>query len=469
MKPTLSILLVIVACAVGGRAIAQNAVTEIVTDYNGYWKSSSASINPVKPNNSHNLVSFSFNGQRYSTGVNDALLTNKGLSFVAGQFKALPMQSITGTVNGNTKIGLGEMYDGVSNGASNPAPVNSIPKYLTDGIRGLDIGTCVANLPAGNMYFPATNLHLSSIGDNIPDLLITQVADPAAGSFDRYEFTDISGNRIGNYVDIVLSNISTVGNWTADFYEASANPMQLNGGFTKTDRPIRLWAADFSAFGINASNIARVAYFKITLNGNSDVAFVAYNEKAIDVSAAALPVLLTTFQVAPKNGVATVQWETSKEIQTDRFVIEVSGNNKDYREVASLQAKGYSDNLNRYEYKVTGLTNGTWYFRLKMIDQDGTVNFSPIQVVKIESGNASQPILKAYPNPAIEATTVQHPSAAKNDILQVVNMQGNVVASYSPAIGSQSTRLTLSLPNGAYLIRYVGQGAQQTGRLVIQK
>lgn len=469
MKRTLSILLVIVTCAIGGQAIGQNAVTEIITDYNGYWKSSSASINPVKPNNSHNVVSFSFNGQRYSTGVNDALLTNKGLPFVAGQFKALPMQSITGTINGNTKIGLGELYDGVSNGASNPAPINSIPKYLTDGVRGLDIGTCVANLPAGNMYFPATNLSLASIGDQIPDLLITQVADPAAGSFDRYEFTDINGNRIGNYVDIVLSNIPTVGNWTADFYEASANPMQLSGGFTKTDRPIRLWAADFSAFGINASNIARIAYFKITLNGNSDVAFVAYNEKAIDVSAAALPVLLTKFQVSQQNGVANVQWETSKEIQADRFVIEVSGNNNDYREVASVQAKGHSSSLNSYEYRVNGLTNGTWYFRLRMIDRDGTFSYSSIQVIKIESGKATQQMLKAFPNPAIQATTIQHASAAKNDVLQIVNMQGNIVASFTPATGSQSTTLNLSLPNGAYLVRYVGQDGMQTGRLVIQK
>ena len=89
------------------------AVTEVITDYGGYWKSGSGAINPIKPDNSHNLIAFSYNGVRYSTGVNDHLLQTKGLPFVAGDFKALPVSSITGAINGNTKIGLGAMYDGV--------------------------------------------------------------------------------------------------------------------------------------------------------------------------------------------------------------------------------------------------------------------------------------------------------------------------------------------------------------------
>ncbi len=467
MKRILTLLLIIAGLTFPRFLLGQNAVTEIVTDFNGYWKSSGSNINSVKPNNSHNVVSFSFNGLRYSTGVNDALLVSKGLAYVPGKYKALPMQSISGTVNGNTKIGLGEMYDGVSNGASNPAPVNSIPKYLTDGIRGLDIGTCVANLPAGNMYFPATNLSIAAIGDNIPDLLITQVADPASGSYDRYEFTDINGNRVGNYVDIVLSNISPVGNWTADFYEASANPLQLAGGFTKTDRPLRLWAADFSAFGINASNISRIAYFKITLNGNSDVAFVAYNENAIDVSAAALPVVLNQFTVTYSSGMAQVKWVTDREMQTDRFVIEIAGPSASFKETAIVKAKGNSNLRSVYNYAVAGLTEGTWYFRLKMIDRDGNFSYSPVQQLKIEPAGNS--VLKVFPNPAVNTTTITHRPGQKSDLVQVVSMQGLVMVSVKPVEGSLYTRLPLSVPNGTYFIRYIGNDIQQTATLIVQK
>ena len=53
------------------------AVTEVISDYGGYWKSGSGAINPIKPDNSHNLIAFSYNGVRYSTGVNDHLLRHK--------------------------------------------------------------------------------------------------------------------------------------------------------------------------------------------------------------------------------------------------------------------------------------------------------------------------------------------------------------------------------------------------------
>src|ERR1700712_2901706 len=104
---------------------SQYNVTEIITDYSGYWKSSATTVNSVKPDNSHNLVSFSYNGIRYSTGVNDALLVSKSQLFVPGDYRALAVTS-PGAANSNTKIGLGSMYDGVANGASSTPPANSI-------------------------------------------------------------------------------------------------------------------------------------------------------------------------------------------------------------------------------------------------------------------------------------------------------------------------------------------------------
>ncbi len=109
------IFLAIVALLTSSDLSAQYNVTEIIKDYNGYWKSSASSINTIKPDNSHNLLSFSFNGSRYSTGVNDLLLTTKLQSFIPGDYRALPVSSIGSAANGNTKIGLGSMYDGVSN------------------------------------------------------------------------------------------------------------------------------------------------------------------------------------------------------------------------------------------------------------------------------------------------------------------------------------------------------------------
>ncbi|HTE07285.1 MAG TPA: T9SS type A sorting domain-containing protein [Flavitalea sp.] len=263
-------------------SVNAQAVAEIITDYNGYWKSATTAMSTTRPDNDHNLLAFSFNNLQYSTGVNDALLTANGESFAAGDFRALQLSNFSGTLNSNTKIGLGAMKDGVFNGRGATAPSRSIAQYLDDGGHGLNLGTGIANLPVGTMNFSIGGINDSLLGDNIPDMLITQIADPS-GIYDRYEFTDIKGIRIGNYVDVNLNGIAAVGKWVADFYEATGATI-LATGYTQTERFLRLWAADFSAFGINASNVAQVAYFRITLNGNSDIAFVAYNTKTITLN-----------------------------------------------------------------------------------------------------------------------------------------------------------------------------------------
>ena len=443
----------------------QYNVTEIITDYKGYWKTAAGMVSPVKPDNSHNLVSFSFNGNRYSTGVNDALLSSKGLSFIPGDYRALPVNTVSGGATSNTKIGLGYLYDGVENGASSTAPANNIPMYLTDGIKGLDLGTCVANLPAGTLIFPVSKILTASIGDNNPDIVITQIADPS-GSLDRYEFTDILGNRVGNYVDIQLDNISPVGNWTADFYDANKNPMTLAGGFTKTDRAIRLWASDLSSFGIDDTNASRIAYFRIRLSGNSDVAFVAYNNNSINIFNALLPVKLNDFSSKELNGQVELNWHTGAEINSDVFIVERSGDGNTFNPIGKVSASSNASTTLAYNYIDKNPLTGKNYYRLKMVDKDGYSDCSKVIVVnKSASSNSS---ISLYPNPASNFVVVNHPFAGNNETLQVVSQQGYTVANQKITAGSLQTRVQLSsLPKGVYQLVWHTEKDTHTNSLVI--
>jgi hypothetical protein len=452
LRMAISIALIIVTPVL----VPAQSITEIITDYNGYWKSGAGLINSVKPNNSHNLVAFTYNGVRYSTGVNDALLTDNSESFVAGTYKALPVSQITGAVNTNTKIGLGQLYDGVGNGASGTAPQNNMVKYLTDGTKGLDLGTCVANLPAGDVFFSISNMQQSSIGDNIPDLIITQTADPSTSSLDSYEFTDIYGNRIGNKVDIVLHNLQVVGNWTADFYSAHTNPMVLPGGFTNTDRPLRLWTADFSAFGINSSNIGQIAYFRIRLNGNSDVAFVAYNEAAFTINTV-LPVQLSWFRGASKQQQVELSWQCVNEVNNAHFVIETSTDGVHFTTVDSVRAVDRAP----YTYTYTHLSPATgknWY-RLKQVDTDGRYQYSKLIAVTISS---TSPSITVYPNPVTNTLLVKQSPSTAARIYQVRNLQGVVLLQQMAAAGSTQAAIRVQhLPKGMYwLVWHEGDSRQ---------
>lgn len=424
------------------------SITEIITDYQGYWKSSSSSLNPIKPNHNHNLLSFSFNGTRYSTGVDDALLTSQGQPFTAADYRALPVQSINGSINSNTKIGVGSLYDGVLSGPGTPAPVNSLPAYLTDGIKGLNIGTCVANLPAGTLFFSVGNISPSSIGDGIPDVVITQTADPSSSSFDRYQFTDVNGNGIGNYKDIILNNITPVGNWFADFYEASHNPVTLASGFTNTQRPLRLWAADFSEFGISPSDISSIAYFKIILNGNSDVAFVAYNHNAINFSSV-LPVQLSSFTAENTNDDIKLSWQTFAETNSDKFLIETSLDGTNFSVLGETKARGYSSNPIKYSYVHESVNAGVHFYRLKQVDLDGASKYSKIIKVEVKE----EKLVSVYPNPASSTVMIRHSLAKGNEFAQIISPDGNVVQQSHFKAGSTETKFSVShLRKGLYFV-----------------
>lgn len=456
-KLTLSILFLVASLS----SMQGQAVTEIVTDFNGFWRSAAGNINTVKPNNSHNLLAFSFNGFRFSTGANDAALSAQGLTFMSCDFRALPLHHISGNVTSNTKVALGALYDGVANGPSNPRPSSSIPQYLTDGIKGLDLGTGVANLPSGSVTFSVTNLNINSIGDGAPDILITQIADPT-GSTDTYEFVDANGVRVGNSVSVVLHNIPAVGNWTADFYEASTNPMTLALNFTHTDRPLRLWASDFSAFGINYSNISRVTGFRVTTAGNSDIAFVAYNYNTVNVT---LPSFDLNFNASRISEQVKLTWNIENLLEVDEVTVEKSRDGVRFEEISTIAAR-----IGTISYSYTDRTPGetALYYRLKLKKQGRTTEYS--KVIKVAAQQRSQGAIQMFPNPASAQLTIRHTIAGTTDKILLRNSAGVVVAAIQPAAGSEMTRISVSqYQNGTYYVCYKDTTGIKTSTLQINK
>lgn len=445
MNRSLPFLLMSLLLAVQGSA---QAVTGVITDYNGYWKTSLSSTNSLKPDKSHNLLAFTYNGVQYSTGVDDSKLAGRGESFVQGDFWSLPVGALSGAINGNTKVGFGALYDGVYNGASNPPPEYGISMYLTDGIKGLNIGTCIANLPAGTMNFSISNIQPSAIGDGVPDILVTQIADPSGSSFDRYSFIDANGVQVGNFKDIVFSNITPIGTWTADFYNAQ-NPLTLSGGFTQTDRPLRLWAADLSEFGINTSNYASINSFRINLCGNSDVAFVGYNNNSVTINMP-LPVTITSFSGRMEQSAAQLLWQAAGS-GSEGFVVERSPDGQRFTPLGSIASAG--NGLREYRFTDRQPLAGNNYYRLRLADALGRYSYSHVICLKNpESG------LMAYPNPASSFVLLEHPEVKNDEVFLILNSSGILVKRQKPLKHSTQTRIDLKgLPAGFYNLMFTGK------------
>ncbi|UZT97990.1 Ig-like domain-containing protein [Chryseobacterium fluminis] len=286
-------LLVLIGLIISSFSFAQKPVSRIYSDYAGYWNSSMSAT--IKPDNSHNLLAFTWDPdgtgplpeKTFSTGVNNALLTNKGVSYTAGSYIALPVYTIP-TPNSETYIGVGQLYGGAGN--VSPLPVNNnLVQYLSDGIQGLDLGTALFNITSGSSISLNTlGIVPSSIGDNVPDLIFTQVGTINDTTLpDTFRFVNQSGQTVGTQYVVSFSTVPVIGSACWKFYHANTNPPTYSASTSSScTRVIRVLAADWSEFGINSTNYSQAVQLIQTFSGSSDLAFIgAYNEQSITFAA----------------------------------------------------------------------------------------------------------------------------------------------------------------------------------------
>lgn len=311
---------------------AISAATRVITDWQGYWSSTGPTTTAaLQPDRQHSVTAMQFNGMIYSTGVDDAKLTSKGISYVPGDFKALPINAITGTSgpsNASNYIALATKMDGSATTLVPTAPgvAGLITKdILIDGVKGLGLGTGMTNITAtATMLFNVNNIVTSRINDNEPDIVVSQTADPTEAVYDVYSFVDANGNIVGNPVYIILNTVSAIGTYKLDLFSITAtapyDTATINGvGIANSTRPIRLVGYKLSDFGVTDANKSQITGFKIMPSGVSDPAFIAYNGNSL---------LIPAPQITqhPASVVACVGTGTSA-----TFSVTATGNNMTYQ------------------------------------------------------------------------------------------------------------------------------------------
>lgn len=138
----------------------------------------------------------------------------------------------------------------------------------------------------------------------------------------------------------------------------------------------------------------------------------------------ALPVTLTSFSVINEGKRAHLKWETTFETNSDHFEIQHSVNGKTWKSLGVVTSKGESSSLAQYHFTDSNPVNGKNYYRLKMIDRDGTFSYSRMNDVSIEISEK----LIAYPNPVVDRTTLVMENWTQVKELHLVNMVGKRIA-----------------------------------------
>lgn len=139
-----------------------------------------------------------------------------------------------------------------------------------------------------------------------------------------------------------------------------------------------------------------------TLKNNCSIYFdfnlpVKTNTALVIVEQAVLPVHLTTFNAVWRQAQAELQWKTSFEKNTAWFEIERSNTGNDFVTVGKIAASN-KDAGSTYSFIDKPINNGRIYYRLKIVDIDGTVRYSEIVVLDVKS--SVNVVLNVSPNPA---------------------------------------------------------------------
>ena len=185
-----------------------------------------------------------------------------------------------------------------------------------------------------------------------------------------------------------------------------------------------------------------------------------------------LPVELTFFTASVSGSSVQLLWSTATESQNygfdieRRLVLEAS-----WQSIGFIPGSGNSNSLKSYTYTDNAIPSGSYQYRLKQIDTDGSFQYSGF--VEVLIGTPTDFALSQnYPNPFNPSTTINFDVPLQSEVtLTLFNALGEVVkelvkGACEPGRHEVSVNTT-NLPSGVYIYRLQAGGFMQTKKMVL--
>ena len=167
------------------------------------------------------------------------------------------------------------------------------------------------------------------------------------------------------------------------------------------------------------------------------------------------PVLLKSFSSYYNAGCANLSWSTVTELNVANYMVQRSVNGTDFVTVKTIPALNKFTSTT-YSYSDAISTIGNLYYRLLMVDRNGTFTCSKIVMVKIGTGYTCS----LSPNPVNNRLKLHITNDKfENVTLQVVNRLGKVVYQQPAYLCKGATDISLDVTNyskGSYLVSIRG-------------
>jgi len=185
-----------------------------------------------------------------------------------------------------------------------------------------------------------------------------------------------------------------------------------------------------------------------------------------------LPITLLSFDGKNAGQVNVLSWSTSSEQNSDHFELERSLDGLHFDQVAVIAAAGNSATVRQYrkEDNIAGISSHIFYYRLKMVDINGSAKYSSIVVLRT---NHKGIYVTATPNPFTDVLRVNINSDKQDNVkILITDVSGRKLIQKKEVLieGSNTFRLNefTNMSGGVYFLHIITSTGTEALRVVKQ-
>jgi len=244
----------------------------------------------------------------------------------------------------------------------------------------------------------------------------------------RYDNVSAGGNNDDAYlwVNPVLTTEPATGTANATLLDANeANYGNLLNAIELSQSSTNSPDADYDGFRIAYGTTSAIAWTNL------------------DPVGAPLPVQLISFNAGEEELSTKLVWNVAEESGITDYIIEKSTDGINFTAIGSVKAT----NLKTYSYTDAQAASANSYYRLKMMEIDGTYKYS--YIISVKSKLLTE--ISLSPNPVKSMLMIQHPKAEAVAHIQILNATGQMVKDIRLSANTVISTVDLSgFTNGLY-------------------
>ena len=211
---------------------------------------------------------------------------------------------------------------------------------------------------------------------------------------------------------------------------------------------------------------SEVALTDISFRMDDGIGTIRLSDFLIRDVSGVLPVNLTYFNAQAAGGEVALAWETALERNSKEFIVQRSTDLKEFGDIATVAAMGQTEERQAYRFVDTSPALGANYYRLRMVDQDGSYEYSKVKDV---INRPNEPVLLVSPNPVSNHTIRLRTFMLENSSLKLSNILGQDIPFSIRELGNNTLELIpfSNLSPGLYVVTAQRDGIRVQSQLIV--